>query len=77
MRRGGGCLEQIIELFMLGALFNWLQERFGFGRGASCGGCGCGIILLIIFLLLACSIITQGAFVFDTGRGMMAMFGLG
>ena len=56
-RRPQGCLEGFFELFMLNALFDWLQKRFGFGRGASCTGCGCGFILLILFVLLACSII--------------------
>jgi hypothetical protein len=42
---------------MLDVLFDWLQERFGFGRGVSCTGCGCGFILLIIFLALTCQVI--------------------
>jgi len=53
-----GCLSGLLKLFLLDRLFNWLQERFGFGRGVSCTGCGCGVILLIIFLILACSVIT-------------------
>lgn len=53
-----GCLQGLLELFLLDALFNWLESRFGFGRGCSCSGCGCGIIILIIFILLACSILT-------------------
>lgn len=57
MRRRQGCLEGLLELFMLNVVFDWLQDRFGFGRGASCTGCGCGFILLIIFLFLACNII--------------------
>ncbi len=73
MRRGGGCLEQILELFLLTAVFNWLEDRFGFGKGASCTGCGCGVLLLVIFLFLACSIIT-GAF---GPRGLGIMFGMG
>lgn len=56
MNNRPGCLAGVLKLFMLGWLFDWLQDRFGFGRG--CSGCGCGIILLIIFLVLACSIIT-------------------
>jgi hypothetical protein len=57
MQKRQGCLEGFFELFMLNAVFDWLQKRFGFGRGVSCTGCGCGFLLLIIFLLLACSII--------------------
>jgi len=45
-----------LKLFLLDRLFDWLQGRFGFGRG--CSGCGCGVILLILFVLLACGIIT-------------------
>ena len=57
MRRRQGCLEGLFEMFMLTAAFDWLETRFGFGRGFSCFGCGCGCLLLIIFLLLACSIV--------------------
>ena len=49
-----GCLEGLFRLFLINALFSWLQRTFGFGRG--CSGFGCGIILLIIF---ACVIIGQ------------------
>lgn len=52
-----GCLSGLIKLALLGWLFDWLQDNFGFGRGVSCTGCGCGFILLIIFVLLACNII--------------------
>jgi len=51
-----GCLSGLLKLFLLDRLFDWLQGRFGFGRG--CSGCGCGVILLILFVLLACGIIT-------------------
>lgn len=54
-----GCLSGIFKLLLLDWLFDWLQRRFGFGRGVSCGGCGCGLILLLVFLAFACSIITQ------------------
>ena len=50
-----GCLAGLLKLFLLGWLFDWLQDTFGFGRGVSCGGCGCGLILLLIFLALVCS----------------------
>ena len=49
-----GCLSGILKLILLGWLFDWLQDNFGFGKG--CSGCGCGVILLIIFALAACSI---------------------
>ena len=55
MNNRSGCLLGLLKLFMLDKLFDWLQARFGFGRG--CSGCGCGVILLIIFLILAGSII--------------------
>ena len=58
MRSRPGCLSGLLKLFVLDWLFDFLQERFGFGRGLSCSGCGCGIILLIIFLVLSCSVIT-------------------
>ena len=39
MERRQGCLTGLLELFMLTALFDSLQKRFGFGRGCSCTGC--------------------------------------
>ncbi len=56
MERRQGCLEGLLELFLLNALFNFLQERFGFGRG--CSGCGCGVILLVLLVVLSCSVLT-------------------
>lgn len=53
-----GCLTGLLELLALNWLFDWLQDRFGFGRGCSCSGIGCGIILLVIFVILLCQIIT-------------------
>jgi hypothetical protein len=53
-----GCLSGLLRLLLLNWLFDWLQERFGFGRGASCTGCGCGVILLILFLILTCSVVS-------------------
>jgi len=52
-----GCLSGLLKLFMVGWLFDWLQDKFGFGKGCSCSGLGCGIILLVIFIGVACSII--------------------
>lgn len=54
-----GCLAGLLELFLLNRVFDWLQGRFGFGRGVSCTGCGCGVILAIIFAILACGILTN------------------
>jgi len=54
-----GCLSGLLKLVLLNWLFDWLQEKFGFGRGVSCTGCGCGFILLIIFVVIACNIITN------------------
>lgn len=52
-----GCFSGLLKLLMLNWLFDWLQDRFGFGRGLSCTGCGCGFILLILFIAFSCSII--------------------
>jgi hypothetical protein len=54
MRRNQGCLSGLLQLFLLDRFFNFMQGRFGFGRG--CTGAGCGIIMLIVFVVLACSI---------------------
>ena len=59
MRDRQGCLAGLLQLFLLDKLFDWLQKRFGFGRGLSCSGIGCGLILLIIFLALACGTVTN------------------
>lgn len=53
-----GCLVGLTKLFLLDKVIDYLQKRFGFGKGLSCSGIGCGIILLIIFIVLACSTIT-------------------
>jgi hypothetical protein len=58
MNRDRGCLEGLLDMFLLTAAFDWLQKRFGFGRGASCSGGCCGCLLTIIFLSLMCSVIT-------------------
>ncbi len=58
MQNRQGCLQGLLELFLLDKVFEWAEGRFGFGRGCSCTGCGCGVILLIIFILMACSILT-------------------
>lgn len=52
-----GCLGGLLQMFMLTAAFDWLERRFGFGRGVSCTGCGCGLIILIVFLILLCNIV--------------------
>jgi hypothetical protein len=57
MQEKPGCLSGIFRLAFLNWIFDWLQNRFGFGRGASCTGCGCGLILLIAFIALSCSVI--------------------
>ncbi len=64
--RRQGCLQGILELFLLDALFDWLQKRFGFGRG--CAGIPCGIIFLCIFIVIACSILTNTNWFSITGR---------
>ncbi len=52
-----GCLGGLLRLLLLAWLFDFLQERFGFGRGCSCTGIGCGVLLLLIFLLLVCRVL--------------------
>lgn len=59
MRNRQGCLMGLLELFLLDKLFDWLQARFGFGRGCSCTGFGCGFILFLVFVALACSAVTH------------------
>lgn len=49
-----GCLGGLLRLVLLTWLFEFLEERFGFGKGCSCSGVGCGVILLVLFVLLAC-----------------------
>ncbi|MBN2386226.1 MAG: hypothetical protein JXB85_04345 [Anaerolineales bacterium] len=51
-----GCLVGLLKLFLLDKLFDWLQGRFGFGKG-TCGGIGCGVILLILSTILVCSVV--------------------
>jgi hypothetical protein len=58
MNRRPGCLGGLLRLAFITAIFDWLQDRFGFGRGASCGGIGCGLILLFIFIVLVCGTCT-------------------
>ena len=50
-----GCLGALFRLIILTALFDWMQEHFGFGRGCSCAGVGCGLILLFVFICAVCS----------------------
>jgi hypothetical protein len=52
-----GCLSGLLKLFLLDKLLDFLQDRFGFGRGASCGGCGCGVLIFILGLVFTCSIL--------------------
>jgi hypothetical protein len=59
MKNRQGCLASLLELFLLDKLFNWLERRFGLGRGCSCSGIGCSLIILVVAILLACSIITR------------------
>ena len=58
MDRRPGCLVGLLKLAVLDAVFDWLQDRFGFGRGCSCTGMGCGVILLILFIILSCGVVT-------------------
>ena len=53
-----GLLEGFLELFLLKGAFDWLEKRFGFGRGCSCTGLIFGIIILCVVLFLLCNIVT-------------------
>jgi hypothetical protein len=57
MNERRGCLGGILELFLVTALFDWLERRFGFGRGCSCTGLGCGLLILVVFACAFCSIV--------------------
>ncbi len=59
MNNRPGCLSGLLKMAFLNWIFDWLQDRFGFGKGASCMGCGCGVILLMLSLVLFCSILTS------------------
>jgi hypothetical protein len=50
--RRGGCLGTLLQLLLLGWLFDWLQDNFGWGRERSCFGCGCGFVILLVFIYL-------------------------
>jgi len=52
-----GCLSGLLKLFILDKVFDFLQDRFGFGRGVSCSGCGCGVILLVLSITFTCYVI--------------------
>ncbi len=60
MNRGRpGCLGGLLRLVLLTWLFEFLEERFGFGKGCSCSGVGCGVILLVLFVIFACYILAS------------------
>ncbi len=52
-----GCLGGLLRLLLLTWVYNFLQERLGFGQGCSCTGVGCGTLLLILFLIFLCRIL--------------------
>lgn len=51
-----GCLSGLLKLFLIDVVFDFLQERIGYGRGGCCG-CGCGTLLFIISCLLTLSVL--------------------
>ncbi|MCC6453700.1 MAG: hypothetical protein IT328_02030 [Caldilineaceae bacterium] len=55
LRERPGCLSGLLKLLALGAVYDWLQDNIGFGRG--CWGTGCGIIIFVVAGLFLCSII--------------------
>ena len=54
MNERPGCLAGLLKLFLVDAIFDFFQEKFGFGRG---GCCGCGVIMLILSTAITCSIL--------------------
>ncbi|MGE5140803.1 MAG: hypothetical protein ACM3JD_15155 [Rudaea sp.] len=64
--RRQGCLQGLLELFLLNTLFDWLQKNFGFGRG--CLGIPCGLLLLCVFVVLVLSVCTGTNWFSLTGR---------
>lgn len=59
MKERPGCLAGLLKIFLLNWLFDWLQNKFGFGRGVSCTGCGCGLLLLLILIASICYVLTS------------------
>jgi hypothetical protein len=57
MNNRPGCLAGLLKLFFIESIFDWAQNKFGFGRGGCCG-CGCGVILFIVAVGLVCSVLT-------------------
>ncbi|HNB52089.1 MAG TPA: hypothetical protein PK530_09110 [Anaerolineales bacterium] len=57
MNNRPGCLSGLLKLFIFDQIFDFLQDRFGFGRGLSCGGCGCGLIIMILSVAVTCYVI--------------------
>jgi hypothetical protein len=56
MNNRPGCLSGLLKLFLFDTIADWMQRKFGFGRGGCCG-CGCGVIIFIISIGLACSVL--------------------
>ncbi len=61
MNRRPGCLHTLLEVFLLTAVFGWLEERFGWGRGCSCSGCGCGTLIFLGFLCSLLYLLVNGS----------------
>ena len=51
-----GCLSGLLQLFLLGTIYNWAQEHFG-SRSGGCCGCIFGLILFMIFVLFFTKIV--------------------
>jgi hypothetical protein len=56
-RKQPGCFSGLLQLAFLNFIFDFLQRRFGFGRGASCSGIGCGLVMMVLCIIFACSIL--------------------
>jgi hypothetical protein len=54
MNQNPGCLSGLLKLFLIDTIAQFMQRKFGVGRGGCCG-CGCGVVIFIIATTLICS----------------------
>jgi cell division protein FtsX len=55
-----GCLGGLLQLFLVKKVYDWAQQKFGYGNGIF--GCGCGCLLTIIFIIIVISVLTNTNF---------------
>ncbi len=49
------CLSGLLQLFLVKKIYDWGQQKFGYGNGIF--GCGCGCLLVILFVGFVLSIL--------------------